>query len=87
MAHIPGARRADDVATRFEVPLDTSGGKQEQTLSGLFKILADHGDFSEYTVERVSLESVFLKVIRENNIKEEGSASRTSKRRWYSSLC
>lgn len=83
MARIPGSRRADDVATRFEVPLDHGNG--EQTLASLFRTLAEHGDFSDYTVERVSLESVFLKVIRANNIKEEGSAARTKKKRWY--LC
>ncbi|EJD03513.1 P-loop containing nucleoside triphosphate hydrolase protein [Fomitiporia mediterranea MF3/22] len=84
MARIPNSRKADDVATRFEVPLDAGN---EQTLASLFRTLAEHGEFSEYTVERVSLESVFLKVIRENNIKEEGSAARTEKRHWFSSIC
>ncbi|KAL5533846.1 hypothetical protein ACEPAG_306 [Sanghuangporus baumii] len=85
MARIPGSRRADDVATRFEVPVDTDN--EEQTLASLFRILSEHGDFSGYTVERVSLESVFLKVIRANNIKEEGSVARTPKKRWYANLC
>lgn len=66
MACIPGSRLSDDVATRFEVPLH-----ENRSLADLFKTLVEFGDFSEYTVERVSLESVFLKVIRENNIKEE----------------
>lgn len=85
MARIHGSRRADDVATRFEVPLDTDN--QEQTLASLFRALTEHGDFSDYTIERVGLESVFLKVIRANNIKEEGSAARPAKKPWYASLC
>lgn len=85
MARIPGSRKADDVATRFEVPI--TNGRQEQTLAGLFEVLAKHGDFSDYTVERVGLESVFLKVIRENNIKEEDSTSGIERKRWYSNLC
>ncbi|KAJ7083357.1 hypothetical protein B0H15DRAFT_911901 [Mycena belliarum] len=68
MANIPGARMADDVATRFEVPLDRNNG---QSLAQLFHTLSEHGDFAEYTVEKATLESVFLKVIRENNVQEE----------------
>lgn len=71
MQHIPGSRMADDVATRFEVPI-TPG----YSLAALFKTLAEYGGgFDgevEYTVERGSLESVFLKVIQENNVVEEG---------------
>ena len=63
---------AEDVATRFEVPMACNGGSG-LTLPELFNILEVYGrDFTEYTVERASLESVFMKVIRENNIKEEG---------------
>jgi ATP-binding cassette subfamily A (ABC1) protein 3 len=70
MAHIPGSRMADDVATRFEVPIDSEGGL---SLAALFHVLSTQGSqaFSEYTVEKASLESVFLKVIRENNVLEE----------------
>ncbi len=57
---------ADDVATRFEVPIG-----DDFSLSQLFHTLCSSGDFSEYTVEKATLESVFLKVIRENNIAEE----------------
>lgn len=75
MATIPGSRMADDVATRFEVPIDTV------SLAQLFHLLAEKGDFAEYTVERAALESVFLKVIRENNVLEEDiEPSRT--RQW-----
>lgn len=82
MAHIPGARKADDVATRFEVPL-SNDGSDGLTLTDLFDILATHGgDFQEYTIERASLESVFLKVIREHNIKEEGSGNECRHKRW-----
>lgn len=70
MAMIPGSRRADDVATRFEVPI--TSGEGHLSLSRLFNRLSRHGDFTEYTIERASLESVFLKVIKENNVKEEG---------------
>ena len=69
---------ADDVATRFEVPLD-SGGEGGMTLAQLFAVLAE-GEFEEYTVERATLESVFLKVIRENNVLEE---DRDKKGRWW----
>ncbi|KAI0830875.1 P-loop containing nucleoside triphosphate hydrolase protein [Trametes gibbosa] len=74
MSQIPGARIADDVATRFEVPI--GGG---MSLAKLFAILS-RGNFSEYTVERATLESVFLKVIRENNVLEEDTEK---KRRWW----
>lgn len=74
MAQIPGARMADDVATRFEVPI--GGG---MSLAKLFAVLSG-GNFSEYTVERATLESVFLKVIRENNVLEEDTEKR---RRWW----
>ncbi|KAH7923323.1 P-loop containing nucleoside triphosphate hydrolase protein [Leucogyrophana mollusca] len=68
MSRIPGAKLADDVATRFEVPLDAS-----LTLAKLFQILSTQGDFAEYSVEKTPLESVFLKVIRENNVLEADS--------------
>ncbi|KAF4611653.1 hypothetical protein D9613_004331 [Agrocybe pediades] len=59
MSQVPGSRKADDVATRFEVPIDGAF-----TLAQLFSLLSSQGDFLEYTVERASLESVFLKVVR-----------------------
>ena len=58
----------DDVATRFEVPISSQGNF---SLMKLFNVLASHGDFLEYTVEKSSLESVFLKVIRDSKIGEE----------------
>jgi ATP-binding cassette subfamily A (ABC1) protein 3 len=72
MAKIPGSRMADDVATRFEVPIETNG----LTLAQLFTMLSTEGDFSEYTVEKGSLESVFMKVIKENDVLEEDSPRR-----------
>ena len=80
MSRIPGARLADDVATRFEVPIDENGNGETQTLASLFRILSEHGDFSDYTVERVSLESVFLKVIRAHNVEEEDFTSKNQRR-------
>ncbi|TFK69897.1 P-loop containing nucleoside triphosphate hydrolase protein [Pluteus cervinus] len=67
MASIPGSRMADDVATRFEVPID----ENQYSLAQLFGLLSRHEEFSEYTVEKATLESVFIKVIRENNVSEE----------------
>ncbi|KAF7347231.1 hypothetical protein MVEN_01478000 [Mycena venus] len=80
MSTIPGARMADDVATRFEVPIEKDGNGL--TLAKLFHLLSEQGDFSEYTVEKATLESVFLKVIRENNVQEEGHETR-GRRRWW----
>jgi ATP-binding cassette subfamily A (ABC1) protein 3 len=81
MARIPGSKMADDVATRFEVPIQNGGGL---SLAQLFHLLATQGNFFEYTVERGGLESVFLKVIRENNVAEEEGESRRAPwwRRW-----
>ncbi|KDR85825.1 hypothetical protein GALMADRAFT_274642 [Galerina marginata CBS 339.88] len=67
MSLIPGSRKADDVATRFEVPIDGSF-----SLAQLFKTLSREGDFMEYTVERASLESVFLNVVRGGENKKVG---------------
>ncbi|KAF7302390.1 hypothetical protein HMN09_00872700 [Mycena chlorophos] len=82
MATIPGSRMADDVATRFEVPMNTDNGL---SLAELFHRLSTHDDFSEYTVEKATLESVFLKVIRENNVQEEDTTRRSIWRRLFSS--
>ena len=74
MSQIPQSRKADDVATRFEVPVGT-----QISLPSLFSVLASSENVSEYTVERASLESVFLKVIRENDVLEEDHGTR---RKW-----
>lgn len=98
MSLIPGSRKMDDVATRFEVPVPVDGsvslaqlfnklavattettgqeddgkpkgdGVSQQTLGG-----EGEGPL-EYTVERASLESVFLKVVRqaEDDKRKEG---------------
>lgn len=77
MARIPGSRMADDVATRFEIPL-----QEGITLPQIFHLLSESKDvFSEYTVEKSGLESVFLKVIRGNNVLEEENEHRGG-RRW-----
>ncbi|KAH7911590.1 P-loop containing nucleoside triphosphate hydrolase protein [Hygrophoropsis aurantiaca] len=89
MSRIPGAKFADDVATRFEVPIRNEcgeGGSESESESGmtlaqLFHTLSSQGGFQEYTVERATLESAFLKVIRENNVLEEDSSRRETKRR------
>ncbi|KAG9125344.1 hypothetical protein FRC07_008009 [Ceratobasidium sp. 392] len=77
MSQLPGSRESEDVATRFEVPIgDTS-------LAGLFRALGSQKDEEdgakmEYTVERLGLESVFLKVIKEQgmSVKAEPKAKR-----------
>ena len=76
MSQIPGARMADDVATRFEVPLGA-----DMSLARLFGLLSSQEDFAEFTVERAGLESVFLKVIRENDVLEEDRSK--LKHRWW----
>ncbi|EPQ53405.1 P-loop containing nucleoside triphosphate hydrolase protein [Gloeophyllum trabeum ATCC 11539] len=77
---VPGSKLKEDVATRFEVPIRTSmdgsaqtdaGDEEYLTLARPFHLLSSQGDFSEYTVERVSLESVFLRVIGEHEVREE----------------
>lgn len=95
MSRIPGARLADDVATRFEVPIregpgggrdgDGDGvgdgdGDTSLSLARLFHVLSSQGDFQEYTVEKATLENVFLKVIRQNNVLEEDNTSRRRRR-------
>lgn len=80
MARIPGARRADDVATRFEVPI---GAEDGMSLARLFELLSAHGgERFEYAVERTGLESVFLKVIRANNFAEEEAVRTGSGMAW-----
>jgi len=82
MSSIPGSRMADDVATRFEVPIQAESVNSglHLTLSELFQRLAASGAFAEYTVEKASLESVFLKVIRQNDVAEEDSGAVSSEK-------
>jgi ATP-binding cassette subfamily A (ABC1) protein 3 len=88
MKVVPGAKMADDVATRFEVPLATpgpNGGTLEAkplTLAGLFALLSAQDSFTEFSVDRVGLESIFLKVIQENQAREEGD-SQAKRRAWW----
>lgn len=70
-ASFPDCRRADDVATRWEVPI--SNGR---TLSSLFSALSKQ-NLPEYAIERLSLESVFLKTIRNNDAVVEESTQKT----------
>ncbi|KAF9235154.1 hypothetical protein BU15DRAFT_78325 [Melanogaster broomeanus] len=80
MSRIPGARLADDVATRFEVPIQEGS---DLTLARLFHILSSQGDFQEYAVEKATLENVFLKVIRENSVLEEDNTPRRGRFRLW----
>jgi ABC-type multidrug transport system ATPase subunit len=78
MTRIPGSRMLEDVATRFEVPIDSTQG---MSLAELFRILSSSGDFAEYTVEKAPLESVFLKIMKENNVLEEDGGE--NRRTWW----
>ncbi|KAJ7347934.1 hypothetical protein DFH08DRAFT_1001291, partial [Mycena albidolilacea] len=78
VAEIPGARMVDDLATRFEVPT------ANLPPADLFRTLSIQEDFPEYTIEKATLESMFLKVIRENNVQEEDR--RPHMTHWWSSL-
>ncbi|TRM70462.1 P-loop containing nucleoside triphosphate hydrolase protein [Schizophyllum amplum] len=73
MAQIPGSRKADDVATRFEIPI---GEAQNMSLADVLHTLSSSADFTEYTVEKTTLESVFLKVMRDNKVGEEDDSTR-----------
>ena len=79
MARIPGACMADDVATRFEVPITYGKAIGGISLDILFAVLAESGA-KDYAVEKASLESVFMKVIRENQVSEGDGEARLSER-------
>ncbi|CAE7080467.1 unnamed protein product [Rhizoctonia solani] len=86
MDRFPGAKQADDVATRYEVPIgQTSLAALFKTLSGTNKeddyIQESNADL-EYTVERLGLESVFLKVIREHDRAKPSPAKRSGWKWW-----
>ncbi|KAI0327697.1 P-loop containing nucleoside triphosphate hydrolase protein [Cubamyces sp. BRFM 1775] len=81
MARIPGARMADDVATRFEVPISSGKDKAGMTLADLFGILAESG-VREYAVEQASLESVFMKLIKEDQVGEGEGEGRGRGQKW-----
>lgn len=67
--HFPGSRQAEDVATRWEIPID------QQSLADLFRVLSKQEGLPDFAVERLGLEVVFLKVIKEHNIQEEGATA------------
>jgi len=78
--HFPGGGQAEDVATRWEIPID---GDVKRSLADLFRILSQQEGLPEFAVERLGLEVVFLKVIKEHNIQEEDAeARRESRNRW-----
>ncbi len=86
MARIPGAKIADDVATRFEVPV--GDGLSLAQLFGIIEEATAQADVDgrsaggEWAVEEASLESVFMKVIRENEV-EEGDGEARARRGWW----
>ncbi|KAG8939696.1 hypothetical protein FRC03_006114 [Tulasnella sp. 419] len=66
VSRFEGSRPAEDVATRWEVPLSN-----RTTLAGIFKELSEINDIPDFTIERLSLESVFLKTIRNSRAVSE----------------
>ena len=52
------------------------------SLADLFGILAE-GGATEYAVEKASLESVFMKVIREHEVEEGDGEAVARTRRWW----
>jgi hypothetical protein len=71
MSKVPGAQKANDVANRYEVPIR---GPDCLTLAQLFSFLAQNGAL-EFTVEKATLESVFLKVVKESKALEDSHRS------------
>jgi ATP-binding cassette subfamily A (ABC1) protein 3 len=74
MARVPGAQAGDDLSTtRFQVPVVSSRSSPSSgpsvTLEELFGILAEAE--IEFSVERPTLEAVFLKIVREHNVGED----------------
>ena len=87
MSTIPGAKMAEDVATRFEVPMNAEDSERSVTLLELFRALSLRGEFTEYTVERSTLETAFLKIIGDNRVAEEDAeGGRKRKRSGFSRL-
>ena len=70
MSKIPGSKAAEDVATRFIVPVTSTSAGAGITLSQLFRVLSRESAL-EYTVEKASLESVFLNVVKQSQPREE----------------
>ena len=81
MSSIPGSKMADDVATRFEVPIDATGNGF--SLGQLFGLLSSQAGSMEYTVQKATLESVFLKVIRDNNAVVDEDTKVDRKKKWF----
>ncbi|KZT61334.1 P-loop containing nucleoside triphosphate hydrolase protein [Calocera cornea HHB12733] len=87
----PDAKQAEDVSTRFEVALE------DRTLADLFERLAEveaqtntDAEGLEYTVERLGLESVFLKVVRGDRdgrlVGEEANLQQETRRKRFCGL-
>jgi hypothetical protein len=53
------------------VPVNVKGSEHSVTLPELFHALSLRGEFTEYTVERSTLETAFLNVIRGYQVAEE----------------
>jgi len=81
MSTIPGAKMAEDVTTRFEVPVNAEGSEHSTTLFGLFHALSSREEFAECTVERSTLETAFLKIIGENQVAEEDAEGGRKRKR------
>lgn len=69
MARIPGARMADDVATRFEIPIGNAedSSSDTQSVASIFEILSNEKNFPEFTIGKSSLETAFIRIINEDS--------------------
>ncbi|KAH9486190.1 ABC transporter A family member 2 [Psilocybe cubensis] len=68
MARIPGARMADDVATRFEIPIGNSENSSSDTsVASIFEILSNEKGFPEFTIGKSSLETAFIRIINQDS--------------------
>lgn len=71
MSAITGARVVGGVTTKFETLANAEGLEHNKTLLRLFRALPSGAQLTECAVERSTLETEFLKVIRENQVAEE----------------
>lgn len=78
---------ADDVATRFEIPLsarNTNSADAVTSVASIFEILerqSRSGNFPQFTVAKSSLETAFIKIINGNSAAQTGGHNTMSARK------
>ena len=68
---------------RFSVPVETC------SLSRVFQLLEDHKEqlgLAYYSVNRATLDQVFLEVVNRHNVEEEGADRPKKKRKWWTTV-